>query len=204
MARAMSDAPPQEQPNPAPNSPPPQPIEEPGEEETPTESLYHQICQALETACHGDETPEDFKIRAVTDFSDMSMWPDEKYEMLSKGVQDWVFDATTIHKNNTNKKRKKPLPILPGLDSTETRARGRVSLSDEPKRGRTRSTGEDCLTRTMKLLVVNNSPEKLKAADLVDSLKDKYGKEYSTAAVRYAQQAFLTARELIEQQVAAE
>ena len=170
-------------------------------------SLLDQICHALNTEPQEDESAEDFKIRAVTDFSDMTRWPDEKYEQLSKEVQDWIYDATTTHKGNTTKKRKKALPALPGLDPEpreKNKRRGRASLNDEPKvRGRTRTSGEDCLTRTMTYLSTQSNPEAFKAADLVTSLEEKYGKQYSTAAVRYAQQAFLTARNLINQQHAA-
>jgi len=163
--------------------------------------LFDQVCKALDTEREDDESVEEFKIRVVTEFSDMSRWPDTKYEQLSKELQDWVYDATTTHKGNITKKRKKSLPVLPGLDpaSTEkTKRRGRASLNDEPvKRGRTRTSGDDCLTRTMKYLVTHGSPDTVKAPELVEALEAKYGKAYSTAAVRYAQQAFLTARELI-------
>src|SRR3954468_2986476 len=168
-----------------------------------SDSLFQKICKALNTEQASDEDAEEFKVRVVTEFSNMDQWPDAKYEMLDKDVQDWVYDATTTHKNNRDKKRKKTLPALPGLDQTAGAKprRGRVSLDDNvsSKRGRSRTSGEDCLTRTMKLLVANADPESLKAADLVKTLDDKYGKEYSTAAVRYAQQAFLTARDLMRQ-----
>jgi len=179
-----------------------------GHAEEDSESLYQQVCDALETERHPGESVEDFKIRLVTEFSDMSQWPDDKYEMLSKDLQDWIYDATTTHKANITKKRKKTLPVLTGLDpapAEKTKKRGRASLNDEPKvRGRTRTSGDDCLTRTMKYLVTHSSPDTLKAADLVKTLEAQYGKEYSTAAVRYAQQAFLTARTLINHNNAAE
>jgi hypothetical protein len=203
----MSDAPREQEPE-IPIAPvtEPEEDEEENEEAEDTKSLYQKITQVLATEQQEDEDAEDFKIRVVTEFSDMSLWPDDKYEDLPKAVQDWVYDATTVHKGNINKKRKKPLPTLPGLDTTPEKGRRgrRVSLVDEPKRGRTRATGEDCLTRTMKLLVVKDDPENIKAAELVATLKEKYGRDYSPAAVRYAQQAFLTARELLNHKIAAE
>lgn len=176
----------------------PEPQSQPNGEDT--TQLYHRICEALGSQCAADESPEEFKIRVVTEFSDMTQWPDEKYEVLSQDIQDWVYTATTTHKGNTNKKRKKNMPALPGLDPAPEakQKRARVSLTVEPKRGRTRTTGDDCLTRTMKLLIAASTPENLKADDLVSSLHQKYGKEYSKAAVRYAQQAFMTARELLQ------
>jgi hypothetical protein len=212
VAKTMSDAPKEQEPEtfPAPPVMEPEQEEDENEEEAEaedTESLYQKIIQALATEHQDDETPEEFKIRVVTEFSDMSLWPDDKYEELLPEVQDWVYEATTIHKGNINKKRKKPLPTLPGLDTTPekgTRGRTRATLVDEPKRGRTRATGEDCLTRTMKLLVAQDNPENVKASELVKTLQAKYNREYSPAAVRYAQQAFLTARDLIDQKTAAE
>jgi hypothetical protein len=199
----MSDQPtPQQQPEPP--QPEPEPEKENGEKEVEngedTTQLYHRICEALGTQCAADESPEEFKVRVVTEFSDMTQWPDEKYEVLSQDIQDWVYTATTTHKGNTNKKRKKNMPALPGLDPAPEakQKRARVSLTMEPKRGRTRTTGDDCLTRTMKILIAANSPENLKADDLVSTLHSRYGKEYSKAAVRYAQQAFMTARELLQ------
>jgi hypothetical protein len=168
------------------------------------ETLLHKICRALNTERTTDETAEEFKVRVVTEFSNLDHWPDDRYETLDKDVQDWVYDATTTHKNNRDKRRKKALPIMPGLDQGDGRQkqrRGRQTLNDDTpaRRGRARTSGEDCLTRTMKLLVADSHPENLKAADLVTTLNQKYDKEYSTAAVRYAQQAFLTARELLRQ-----
>lgn len=166
------------------------------------DTLFHKICRALNTERAGDEDAEEFKVRVVTEFSNMDHWPDDRYETLDKEVQDWVYDATTTHKNNRDKRRKKTLPSLPGLDQTGTKPRrGRQTLDDNTpmRRGRSRTSGEDCLTRTMKLLVADSNPDGLKAADLVQTLEANYGKQYSTAAVRYAQQAFLTARELMRQ-----
>jgi hypothetical protein len=191
----MSDQPQQPVPQPEPT-----PQQEPsavhnGQDTT---QLFHQICDALDTERASDEGVEEFKIRVVTEFSDMTVWPDSRYETLSEEVQNWVYEATTVHKANTNKKRKKPLPELPGLDpipAPKLAKIRRASLVDEPKRGRTR--GEDCLTRTMKILLDNPEPEKVKAQDLVKMLEAQYGKAYSTAAVRYAQQAFTTARGLL-------
>jgi hypothetical protein len=175
------------------------PVEEDGDEvEVEEASLYERLCEALDTKIEEDESVDEFKIRVVKDFSDMEVWTDERYEVLDKDVQDWVYDATTIHKGNITKKRKKSLPLLSGLDPEKTaKKRGRASLTDEPKR-KTRTRGNDCLTRTMKELVASKKPEDLKAIDLVKTLNDKYGKEYSIAAVRYAQQAFATARELMK------
>jgi len=208
-----------DQPQTEPQRQPPQPGQEPEEHEekeveekeaagngADTNQLYHKICAALQTECATDETPDEFKSRVVNEFSNMTVWPNEKYEALPQDVQDWVYDATMTLKGNATKKRKKNMPVLSGLDvaPTEKKKRGRASLVDEPKRGRTRSTGEDCLTRTMKLLVVEDQPENIKAVDLVKSLDKKYKKEYSVAAVRYAQQAFLTAREILAKQAAAQ
>jgi hypothetical protein len=171
-------------------------------------SLYEHICEALDTIRAEDESVDEFKVRVIQAFSNMEVWTDDRYETLDKDVQDWVYDATITHKANITKKRKKALPLLPGLDqkkTKETKRRGRASLNDaeEPKvRGRGRTSGNDCLTRTMKELVVSANPGDMKAMDLVTTLQTKYGKEYSIAAVRYAQQAFATASRLIKEHAA--
>jgi hypothetical protein len=211
----MSDQPQQ----PPPQQPPPQPQQPPPHQEPPENGdkeeeavqngqdtlLYSKICEALDTERATDESIEEFKIRVVTEFSDMTAWPDAKYETLPSDVQDWVYAATTAHKGNTNKKRKKVLPDLPGLDPMpipkQAKKIKRASLVDEPKHGRAR--GDDCLTRTMKILIDNPDPDKIKAQDLAGMLEARYGRKYSPAAVRYAQQAFTTARNLLAARTAA-
>lgn len=164
-------------------------------------SLYDEICTALGVTKEQDESNEDFKGRAVEAFSDTDDWPDEKYYALPERLQEWIHSATEEYKRNRDRKRPRKLPPVPGLDSAARSGGGRPDINAPvEKRGRgagrqrKREVGSDCVTRVMKELV--NTPD-ASAKDLQGTLNQKYEKEYSEAAIRYAIQAFRTAKQVL-------
>lgn len=149
------------------------------------QTLYAEISDfvGFEKAEH--ESPEDYKGRLVLEFSDMNEWPDDRYDRLPQHVKHWIYDATTEYKANRSRKRARPLPPLSGLDGPTRR---RADLHTNTGKGRAK-TGDDCLTRVIKELVVSPATD---LNSLTALLKEKYGKEYSKAAVRYAMTAYQT------------
>jgi hypothetical protein len=178
----------------------------PDEEEDSKESerthhtMYELICDILDTRRDDDESVDDFKIRVVKHLSNVNEWPDEEYHQLPEAVQDWVYDTTQIYKVNKDpeRKRKKKLPALPGLDADPHKRRQRPDI-DSPlplRRGRGR-TGEDCMTRTMRYL--RDHPDENETKNIQEALKEQYQKEYSYPAVRYAQNAWRTVQHLMNE-----
>jgi len=147
-------------------------------------TLYGEISDHVGFEKAEDESVEDYKGRLVLEFSNMNEWPDDRYDRLPQHIKHWIYDATIEYKANRKRKNPRMLPPLSGLDSP---ARRRADLNSAYK-GRAK-TGDDCLTRVIKEMVVTPG---IDLPTLVDTMKTKYGKEYSKAAVRYAMTAYQT------------
>jgi hypothetical protein len=162
------------------------------------QSLYQLVCDLLRIEKEPDEENDDFKIRVIRRFSNMDEWPDEQYERLPEPLQDWIYNTIQTYKKNRapERKRKSALPALPGLDG-DLRRRWKREDIDAPlkTRGRSRS-GEDCLTRTMEY--VHSNPDNSDTRAIVEALEQQHGKKYSYSAVRFAQNAYHTAKRIMQ------
>jgi hypothetical protein len=161
------------------------------------QTLYAEICELVGFEKGEDEDPNDFKGRVVEEFSNMAEWPDAKYDALPARVKDWVYDATNEYKANRSRKRQRALPAMTGLDVAERTGRADLNAPVRKTKESKRQPGTDCVTRTMKLLAKTPNAT---ADDLVTQLKELYAKDYSKAAVRYAIQAFHTAKTVLEEE----
>ena len=156
-------------------------------------SMFDQVCRILEIQKKDDETPDEFKIRAVEEFN---AFTEEEWSELSDGLQMWISNVTETMARNLGKQRARSLPGLPGLDATVRRYDTKQPLTKQAA-GRKRIKGEDSITRVMTVMAGLEHPETAKVDEIRQLVNEKYNVVYSDSAIKQSLVAFNTAREVL-------
>jgi hypothetical protein len=161
------------------------------------QTLYEQIVAITDMEFDSDdESHEEYKDRLVKWFSDQE---DEVYDNAPEAVQEWIDEATKIAKANRGAKRKKPLPVMDGLEGDEAAesepeekpkvSRGAKKAAKEPKEPKERGPRASNNNRYYKIgtLMVDDSEMDV---EQLKSRVSKSGLEYADRTIERAYEAF--------------
>lgn len=167
-------------------------------------TVYDEIVEHLGNGKGENETPEEFKKRAVQEINKFS---EEDYDELPTLVKEWVHNASLQMKRNISRARPQSLPAMSGLDK-ELRRFDITKPIEKPAPGKPRKKGEDAVSRIAGVLAGVSNPEGVTVDNLRDMIKQRYpDADYGPSALKQGMHAFLTVRRVLgagEQRQAAE